>query len=222
MCVQPEQRSAGTAPPAAAASARRPRGAPDRRGPRRRPSRWCSISSASEPSANPSQRQNASRYDRKNCAGLERSRPSARRAGRPRRRPARRAAGDRSAAAPGSGRRCTQSCSGLRRRAVAWCVGLARPRRLELAAIVGRHVVERRVLAELQRADVGDDRPAVRRRDLRGVAGIAPKPCVITSKKCPARRVAQARRSWNDGGGGSRAARSCRCRRRCAPWQGAQ
>src|SRR5262245_32632682 len=40
---------------------------------------------------------------------------------------------------------------------------------LEARLLFRRQVADARVLAELQRADVGDDRPAILRRDLRGV-----------------------------------------------------
>ena len=62
--------------------------------------------------------------------------------------------------------------------------GARRRGRAQLAALLRRHVLQRRVLAELQGPHVGHDRPAVARpgsgpRSL----GMAPKPLVITSKK---------------------------------------
>src|SRR5207249_1852330 len=42
---------------------------------------------------------------------------------------------------------------------------------IQLTASIGRHVGHGRVLRELQRANVGDDRPAILRADLRRVVG---------------------------------------------------
>ena len=70
---------------------------------------------------------------------------------------------------------------------------------IELGPLPFRHVGDGRVLAELQRADVGDDRPAVARRNHRPYGGIAPNPLVMTSKKCPVVAVRSVS-VWNDGG----------------------
>ena len=79
------------------------------------------------------------------------------------------AAGDRARAS--GARRCRRAA---RRSSSAHHRGLllaapARRRPIELGAAIGRHVVDRRALAELQRADVGGDRPAVGHRHLRRV-----------------------------------------------------
>ena len=63
-----------------------------------------------------------------------------------------------------------------------------------------RHVGERRVLAQLQRADVGDDRPAIARPDLRGVVGHRAEAVGDHVEEMADRRARAADRRWNDGG----------------------
>ena len=139
----------------------------------------------------------AIRYDWKNCAG-SRNQPDERH----RRADARR----RSAAAAGARQArgsATSAVCGQRHHA------------LEPVPLGGRHVGERRVLAELQRADVGDDRPAILGLDLRRVVGHRAEPVGDHVEEVPDRRLAQPVVGAATAAGGSRAARPCRRRRRC-------
>ena len=90
-----------------------------------------------------------------------------------------------------------------------------RPARRRGAPVGRRHVVDRRVLAELQRADVGGDRPAVARRDLRGVVRHRAE-AVGDHVEEVADGACRSRSRGSDAGWRSRAARPCRCRRRAA------
>ena len=75
-----------------------------------------------------------------------------------------------------------------------------RCRRRDLGRVAARHVGRRRVLAQLQRADVGDDRPAIARRDLRPVVRHRAEAVGHHVEEVADRRPVRSRSMWNDGG----------------------
>ena len=187
------------------------------------PDRCCSISSAREPSDRPRQKRKPISQDRKNWSGFidaRRSPPAPGRATPTMQRPLLEAA--RAPARRWSLRVSavvTSRVPASRRRARA-----RRRRRLRRAlprSPPGTSAVGG-VLAELQRADVGDDRPAIARRRSARVVRHRAEAVGHHVEEVAGLRVAQPvvveRRRLLD----SRAARPCRCRCRSAPWQGVQ
>ena len=163
--------------------------------PLRRRDRCCSISSASEPSVRPRQNMKPISYDGKNCAGLQDARRS-RRATRP-------------ATPTISPRCCRRADAGGSTVVRAYRRALALVPRPADGALAGCDSFCRSsagtsaadgVLAQLQRADVGGDRPAIARRDLRARSRASRRSRWSSRRRSGRPARCRSRSMWYDGG----------------------